>query len=297
MIDLVISIINYKTPQVTAKCIRSILEKKWKLSFEIWLVDNASGDHSVEYLRKNFIDLKIIESEKNLGFAGGHNLILKKAKARYFLILNSDVELLDGALDNLVELMDRRNYGIAGCMLLNTDKSFQPNGGDLPSLPSIFVWLAGLDDFLPILKKKLPSLHRNFLSYYKKGEVGWVGGTAMIIRSKIFKKIGYLDDHIFMYAEDIEFCMRANTFGFKVGWTDDVRMIHSGGASLDDVHFRQWLGEFKGLIYIYEKHFGFISAFFLKILIYVFTSVRVLAFALAGKLEASKTYAKVIASI
>lgn len=298
MIELNISIINYRTAKLTAKCLKSILTKKWKTHYKIYVVDNGSNDGSLEYLKKNFPEVNFIESKKNLGFAGGHNLVLKSTSAKYFLILNSDVEVLENALDNFVQFMDKNDFAVAGCYLYNKDMTFQPNGGDLPTATPVFIWISGLDDILYFIREHLPSLHRKFKSYYSSGkEVGWVGGTAMLIRSDILEKIGFLDDHIFMYGEDIEFCLRAKKGGFKVGWTDNTKMVHMGGGSLNDPSYRQWVGELKGLRYIYKKHFNLPSQLLLWMSIYIFTFLRILAFAVVGRLQVSKTYAKVIANI
>src|SRR4051812_48492871 len=99
MPDLTISIINYKTRDLTARCLDSILNKDWQIKFQIFLVDNASEDGSVEFFKKSYPKVKLIESKKNLGFAGGHNLVLKQVNTPYTLILNSDTEVFEEVLD------------------------------------------------------------------------------------------------------------------------------------------------------------------------------------------------------
>ncbi len=92
MLDLAIVVLNYNTKDLTLKCLESIFKKKWNISFKVWVVDNASTDTSVKEIRKNFPKVELIASSKNLGFAGGNNLALKKTskKARFSLLLNSD---------------------------------------------------------------------------------------------------------------------------------------------------------------------------------------------------------------
>lgn len=297
MPKLTISIINYKTKEITAKCLNSILNKNWQVNYQIFLIDNASKDGSVEYFKKKYPGVALIESDKNLGFAGGHNLVLRNLSSDYVLILNSDIEVLEG-LDEILDYMDKSDFDIVGCKLLNKDKSFQPNGGDLPTPIATFVWISGLDDILLGINEKLPSFHRKFADYYREGsQLGWVGGTAMFIKKKVVDKIGYLDDNIFMYCEDVDFCMRAQRAGFRVGWSDRAVMIHSGGASASDPNFQQWVGEYRGLLYIYKKYYGNLISFFLKNLILVFSTFRMMAFILKGKPRISKTYAKVLLSI
>lgn len=297
-VKLSIIIINYNTGNLTLGCLRSIFEKNWETKFDVWVIDNGSSDNSIEKIKKEFPRIKTVLSDKNLGFAGGNNLVLKQVDSDYCLLLNSDTEVYDGALDELVEFAERENCGITSCKLVNSDGSFQPNGGDLPFGLSLFVWLSGIDDILFFLKRKLPSYHRQFMDYFKDGKgVGWVSGSVMLIKKEVTDKIGFLDDAIFMYGEDTEYCLRAKRAGFTVGWTDKAIVKHLGGASSKEPTLKQWTGEFKGLLYIYLKYYGFLAAAALKIFIYLFIFVRMAAFFVVGRPQVSRVYAKVLVSI
>lgn len=295
MDDLVISIINYKTKDLTADCIRSILDKKWNTKFEMVVVDNSSGDGSLEYLKKEFPKVNFIASDKNLGFAGGHNLALKKFSAKYYLLLNSDTLVLDGALDKMVEFLDvNPEIGIAGCKVLGFDGSLQPSGGDLPIGSALINWLFNLE----IIGLNKPSFHRVDKDYFEKvHEVGWISGNFMMIKKTLVDKIGLLNDKYFMYFEDVEYCFRAQKAGFKIMINPVVSIKHLSGGSLDNPRFRQWVGEYQGLMKFYKQNFGSAMAFLVKLMIYKVTILRIIAFALIGKFDFSKTYAKVIVSI
>jgi GT2 family glycosyltransferase len=296
--NILVVILNYNTKALTEKCIKSILDKKWRRKVKIVVVDNASNDGSLDYLKPKFKDVDFIASDRNLGFAGGNNLALKRYlnKAEYFLILNSDTEVLEGSLDKLYSFA-KSGFDICSPKLLNPDMSFQPSGGELPYFWPLFFWISGLDDiFRPILR--LPSYQERNLKYFKDGAlVGWVAGAAMLVSKKVFEKIGFLDDKIFMYGEDVDFCFRAKKAGFKIGFTDKAEIIHLGGASLDKPQLRQWLGEFRGLLYFYEKHFGELSRTFLLFLIYLFVALRSVAFLFVGKVSYAKTYAQILKQI
>lgn len=295
--DLVIIIVSFNTSKILKDCLNSIFQKRWQTKFNVVLVDNASSDDSVQMVKKNFPRVEIITSDKNLGFAAGNNLAFKKVKARNYLLLNSDTIILKDSLDILTDFMIKYEYGIGSCKLLNPDKSLQPNAGDLPAFWPTFFWLSGLDDVLLFLREMLPSVHRKFKNFYKgERQVGWVGGAVMFIKGEVAEKIGFLDEAIFMYGEDVEYCLRASRAGFKVGWTEKAEIVHIGGASSKDPAFRQWLGEYRGLVYIYQKFYGLFATFLLKGMIYLFTTMRVLAFALVGKFNVSLTYAKILVS-
>ncbi len=292
---LAVIVLNYNTKDLVENCLNSILRKKWKTELEVWVVDNASTDGSAEMVEKKFPQVKLIKSGTNTGFSKGNNLGLKKARADNYLLLNSDTIVLEGALDNLERFAKEADFGIVSCKLTFKDKSFQPNAGDAPTLWPVFFWVSGLDDVLVPVREKLPSFHRKFKSYFKgEREVGWVSGTAMLIKREVIEKIGFLDENIFMYGEDVEYCLRAKRAGFKVGWTDKATIVHLGGASSKDPHLRQWAGEIRGLKYIYKKYFGTASQRVLSLLIYFFYSLRALAFLITGKPRASLTYAKVL---
>lgn len=295
MRDLDISIVNYKTRNLTEKCLKSIFSKRWGIKYQVWIVDNGSGDGSLEYLQRNFSRAAFIKSNKNLGYAGGHNLVLMNLDARYVLLLNSDTEVNKKTLDLMVSFMDdRREVGIASCKVLGYDNEIQPNGGDLPFGLSLIGWLFNLELF-GINK---PSFHREESSYYENlHEAGWVSGSFMMVRKEVFEKIGLLNEKYFMYFEDVDFCYRARKAGFKVMINSETSIKHLSGGSSDDPKFRQWLGEYKGLIRFYKNQFGWISALFVKLLIYISVLLRVAAFLLMGKVNYSKTYVKTIVSL
>lgn len=295
--DLTVIILNYNTKILLENCLKSIYSKKWMHKIEVVVVDNCSTDGSVPLVKNNFPQVTILESGKNLGFTGGNNLGLKKVKSKYVLLLNSDTLVQDHSLDNLIDFMDTSSYGIASCRLTDGGGGWQPNAGELPTLLPMFAWISGLDD---ILRKFFPlsSYQARDISYYNNNkEVGWVSGSVMMIRDEVLKKIGFLDENIFMYGEDVEYCLRAKKNGFKVGWTDRSEIIHLGGKSSPYPKFSQWKGEFRGLLYIYRKYYGFLAALALRVLIYIFVTLRAVAFFILGKPQFSKTYAKVIFSI
>lgn len=293
-----IIIVSFNTKDLLRDCLSSIFSNHWQYKFQVAVMDNASSDGSVEMVKKDFPEVILIQNKSNLGFAGGNNTALRKFKSDLYLLLNSDTLLLDGALDSLIDFMGRTDFDIGSGKLLNKDKSLQPNAGDLPLGLPLFFWLSGWDDILPYIKYQLPSFHRKFANFYdSEKEMGWVSGSLMIIKKRVIEKIGVLDEIMFMYGEDVEYCLRAKKAGFKVGWTDRAQVIHLGGASSQNPSFNQWIGEFKGLIYIYNKYFGNLSSIFLRLLIYIFIIIRMLAFLIVGKGKIATTYAKVLFNI
>lgn len=299
MNDLAVVILNYNTKKIILDCLRSIFDKKWKHSIGVWVVDNASKDGSCEAIKEKFPQVILIRNRKNLGFSGGNNIALKKAckKVDKVFILNSDTQVKEGSLDELINFSKKTDFDLLSCRLLNPDGSFQPNAGDLPHFTSVFTWITGLDDFLGRVFP-LPSFHQRQKQYYKDGnEVGWVSGTSMFIKKQVFEEIGFFDENIFMYGEDVDFCWRAKKAGFKIGWTDQAEIIHLGGASFDRPQLNQWTGEFKGLFYLYQKYYGLLPSLLLRVLVVPFVLLRVFAFSVIGKSNYALTYLKVLPRI
>lgn len=287
-------ILSYNTKEILKNCLESIFNKKWENQFEFWVVDNASSDGSAEMVAKDFPKVNLIKSDKNLGYTGGNNIALKKISSEIVILLNSDTLVLEHSLDELVHLLADGNYAVGSCKLLNYDKTLQPNAGNLPFGISLLTWLSGLDD-IPFLGADLPSFHRNSEIYYRgEKEVGWVSGSVIAIRQEVFKSIGYLDEGIFMYGEDVDFCIRSKKAGFRVGWTDKATIVHFGGGSSIDPRYKQWLGEFKGLLYIYQKYYGLSASLIIRFFLYLFIILRIVGFLIVGKFNYSKTYAKIL---
>lgn len=298
MTDLAIIIVNYNTKNLLLECLTSVFAQQVVFDLKVVVVDNASVDDSVGAVKRNFPQVELITSPTNLGFASGNNLALEKVKAEYYLLLNSDTTLLPDCLNRLISVAKTNQYGLLSCKLLNADKSLQPNAGFLPTPASLLLWLSGFDDFLAIFGIPTMSYHRQDQEYFKgTHEVGWIAGTALLISREVLSKIGLLDGCIFMYAEDVEYCWRASSAGFKVGLTDHAEIIHLGGGSSSSPKFNQWRGEFRGLLYIYAKFYGKIASGILKLGMYIFIFLRMIIFLCTGRFKTSLTYAQVIKTL
>lgn len=295
--NIAVIIVSFNTKEVLKNCLRSIFKKKWTNNLRVIVVDNASSDGSAQMVGEEFPEVKLILNKTNSGFAAGNNLGIKAVKADYYLLLNSDTLVSEGSMDKLVAFASSGQFAIASCQLAFADGSFQSNAGQLPTPFPVLAWLTGFDD---ILKKfvKFSSYQARDRKYYQQDrEVGWVSGSVMLISKEAINKIGLLDEDIFMYGEDVEYCLRAKKAGLKVGWTKQAEITHLGGGSSDSPRYNQWRGEFRGLLYIYQKYYGDVARYILKVFIYIFILVRSLAFLVLGKFNYSRTYAKILFNI
>lgn len=253
--DLSIIIVNWKVKDLLEKCLRSIFEQTKNISFEVFVVDNASGDGSVEMVREKFTQVDLTSSAENLGFAKGNNLAIKKAAGKYILLLNPDTEILDNALGEMVRFMDTHHgCGIAGCKLLNPDLSLQPSVRAFPDLASQVFILLKIHHLFPHSKAMYKYLVQSF-DYEKNQEVDQVMGAFMMIRREVIEKIGLLDENFWLWFEEVDYCKRTKDAGWKILYTPEAKIIHLYGQS-----FKQTLSVQKqkvlnrSLSYYFKKH-------------------------------------------
>ncbi len=287
-LDLSIIIINYKTKDITLDCLRTIFASKTHYTFEVILVDNASGDDSVAALKQTKFPITLIENPKNGGFANGNNLGAKSATGTYVWLLNSDTLIEPDTIEKLLDAAYKQNSYLATCRLLNRDGSVQPQGGALPNLLNLTTWMLNLDS-LSFIRKSIPPYQLSH-PYPKQPTLGWIGGTAMLIRRDLYMSLNGLDEGIFMYGEDVEFCLRVNNGGLKPDYFNQPKLIHLGQASGSSQ--RAVLGEFSGLQYIYKKHKSASQRAYVRVILKIGALLRLISFALKRDTVRRDIYAK-----
>ena len=295
MSKVVVSIVSFNSKEYLLNCLKDLKNQSFKSDLEVWVIDNNSTDGTIAMIEKDFPKVKLIKSEKNLGFAKGQNEVLSKAVAEYYLMVNPDTEVPEDAVESMVKFMDEnKNCGIAGSKLSSFDGSFQSNGGDLPFGLALLSWLFNLESI-----GIKTNFHRTDKDFYLSGESkGWIGGTFMMIKKDVLEKVGFLNEKYFMYVEDVEFCYRARKKGFSVMINPDITVKHrSGGSSVKNPKLFQWQNEMKNLILFYKTNMGSFWALILKILIYISLILRIAVFALLGKGGISATYAKIAVTL
>lgn len=220
--DLSIIIVTWNTADITLKCVQTINKYlQDKLNYEIIISDNGSTDDTVKKLKKKS-RVVIIENGKNFGFGKGNNLGAAQATGKYFLFLNSDMELIDDHLIDMYHYIDTQpQIGLIGPKFLNIDGSDQ--GSVFP--PQSFInafkefWLnqKTYSKYVPDSKKPT--------------EVFSISGGAILIRQELFREIGGWDKRYFMYFEDLELCRQIKKLDYKVYFYPECRVIHRHGAS------------------------------------------------------------------
>lgn len=299
---LSVIIVSFNTKELTVETVQSVVNSTknsqlLKNNLEIIVIDNNSKDNSVSAIRALSKELQIpiilIENKQNIGFGNANNLGIKKAKGTYYLFLNSDTIVTENAIEQMLQrFIDSENdettnkkLGIVSPILLNIDRTYQPQGGTTPSLMSLFFHMTMLDD-LPLIGSVLPStqhtgksnrLSLELLEHYTDlVPVDWVGGTAMMISRKAIDTFGPFDQNIFMYGEDTEICMRAKNHNFIVALDPCAQIIHLQNKSSSSEN--AIIGEYKGYQYIFSKHTNITQAALAKILLQYGALLRIFVF-------------------
>jgi len=228
------SIVTYRSGPVIAACLEHLLAST-QLPLDVVVFDNASDDDTLARIRPFAGRVRLIANPTNIGFGQGHNRALDAAEGNCFLILNPDVELPAGSLDQLVRYLDE--HAECGAVAPQLAESFSKGP-------------AGCSRRYPGQRYAPKSLGR------LPGEIAILQGACVLIRSEIFRKIGGFDPRYFLYAEDLDLSLEIRKQGWTLACISDLVVQHLGGHSeqgrpTDAVACRKYTG----LLLFYRKHF------------------------------------------
>jgi GT2 family glycosyltransferase len=255
MIDVSVVIVSFNTRELTIKCLKSVFEQN-HVAYEVIVVDNASSDNSAKEIKKTFPQVSVIENNVNTGFAHANNQAIKQANGRYILLLNSDTVLLsDDTFNKMVVFMDAKpQAGISSC------KITKPGGSlDYPckrsfQTPAVFFYRSlKLDKVFPY-HQKFGKYHLTYLDENQIHEVDAISGAFFMIRRETLDDIGLLDEKLFMYSEDMDWCLRAKQNHWKVYYYPGVQIIHYKSSSNNQRSPRMMYWWYYSTWYVYKKH-------------------------------------------
>lgn len=245
-----IIIVNWNTAELLASCLSSIA-RGTTVPHEVLVVDNASSDDSCRRVTAEFPSVHLLPQSTNLGFARANNLALAIAQGRFLLLLNPDTEVRVGAVDSMVSFLDARaTVGIVGPPLWSTRGDHQPSVQSFPSLTSELLRQT-------MLYRVLPNRFRREAKRRDTRRVEVVSGAALCIRRECYAAIGPLDEAMFMFYEDTDWCRRAHQAGWEVWYVDGPGIVHrEGSASMGAARTRTLVDSLRSTVYFFEKHDG-----------------------------------------
>ncbi len=251
-VDLSIIIVNWNTRDLLAKCLESIAAHPPESAFEVLVVDNASDDGSAQMVRERFAWVHLIENQENVGFARANNQAIRQCQGQYILLLNSDTEVLPGALEELVAFMESHpRAGAAGARLLNSDGSLQPSCHPMLT-PGRELWRLL---FLERVRARATyPMHRWDDTSPRQVEV--IKGACLLLRREALNQIGLLDESYFMYTEEVDLCYRLARAGWELWWVPTAAVIHHGEASSSQIAQAMYIQLYRSKIQFYRKFGG-----------------------------------------
>lgn len=247
--DTAIVILNWNGRFFLEKFLPTLIENTPKDKASIWVVDNHSKDNSIDFLKKEYPQVKLVILDKNYGFAGGYNKGLEKIDAKYFLLLNSDIEVPDGWLLPLVDLMDNNpNIAICGPKLLNYNQK------------NMFEYAGAAGGYIdkyayPFCRGRIfDSCEEDKGQYDTLADCFWISGAALMIRSEIFHQAGRFDDDFFAHQEEIDLCWRIQNLGYRIVCEPKSFVYHVGGGTLPASNpFKTYLN-FRNNLFLIKKN-------------------------------------------
>lgn len=232
--DISIIFVNYKTKDLTINAIKSVKEKTEGLEYEIFVVDNASNDGSIEAVEAEFPDVNIIKSEINGGFGYANNLAIKQAKGKYILCLNTDTLLVNNAIKFMFDFMEKaknNNIGACGGYLVDTELNPIHCGGRLPCVKEI-VWKLGLRQIFKKYYRENIIMSLNSDEENLNEKIEYITGANIFFRKSVLDEIGLFDENFFMYYEETDLCKRLWDKGYQVKFVPEAKIIHLESASI-----------------------------------------------------------------
>jgi hypothetical protein len=283
---LSIIIVSYNTQELVCKCLDSIIQSNDRLKKEVIVVDNHSTDATVSVVREKYPWVQLVVNPENYGFGRANNLAAAKAQGKYLLFLNSDTLVFPDSLTELYDKAVAADSDLASCRLVNADGSTQPQGGALPTLFKVFLWQFFIDDLPGVNVLTLPYQQRRATYFNLPQKPGWLAATALLVKKTTFSSLHGFDDRIFMYAEDVELCYRAQKAHHSINYFPSPYFSHLGqgsGSSQTAI-----VGEYQGLIYLYSKHRSALAQFCLKCYLKIGSLLRLFVFGIIQKDENKK---------
>ncbi|MDP2683863.1 MAG: glycosyltransferase family 2 protein [bacterium] len=253
--DVSIVIVSWNVRDQLKKCIKSIYNNTHNLDYEIFVVDNCSSDHSTEMVQNDYSKVKLISNKVNFGFAYACNQAIKKSRGNYILLLNPDTEVKQDSVVKMKDFMqNKKDCGIAGCKIVNFDGTIQPSVRKFPDIKSHLMILLKIHNFITN-SKSINSYYLKDFDYSKLQIVDQVMGAFYMIKRRVLQDIGLLDEHFYIWYEEVDLCKRAKLKSWNTYYNPEIEVFHYKGSSFSQVNplKKQYIFN-RSMLYYFFKH-------------------------------------------
>ena len=242
--EIDVAVVTWNTRAITLDALTRLAASETAGAIRILVRDNGSTDGTAAAIADQLPSVDLDAGAENLGFAGGVNTVLRRSTAPWVLLLNSDAWPEPGAVAALLACAERHPRAAAVAPRLERpDGALEPSTWPLPSLR------------VGIASALRP--HRYVWGHDSERTVEWAVGAALLIRRTALDEIGPLDESLFMYAEDLDWCWRATNSGWQIWFTPDAVVRHIGNASgAQRYGDRQPVAWIANSVVVYRRHHG-----------------------------------------
>jgi GT2 family glycosyltransferase len=261
-IDLSIIIVSFNTKDLLKNSLTSLFASNLgKYKIEIIVYDNGSKDNSVEMVKKEFPNVKVMAGDKNIGFAAANNKGIILSHGKYILLLNSDTEVVYDTLRTMLDFMNQNpKVGVSTCKLILGNGQIDPAcHRGFPTPWAAITYFLGFEKIFP--KSKLfGRYHLGYLDIQTVHEIDSPSGAFFMIRRNVIEKVGMLDDDYFMYAEDIDWAYRIRQNGYSIWYNPSTYITHykkqSGRSNQEKIlRIRTQTMFYETMKIFYQKHY------------------------------------------
>ena len=279
MADVSVITVNWNTKVLLKECLASVYADPPPFDLEVIVIDNGSEDGSVEMLRSDFPQVRLIVNSTNEGFAKPNNDGINASTGRYVFLLNSDTVVHPGAIAQLTMFLDTHTE-VAACgpMLLNPDGTVQHSVKGFPSVWTHACDMLFLDRLFPH-SRLFGRGEMAYFSYERTQEVDHLMAAAFLVRREVINQVGLFDQRFSIYYNDMDWCYRMRSQGWKIYYVHSARVTHYLGQTIAQVNkeFRYFRELHENIMLFYQKHYGSSAVMFYKLLLAIGFSFRTVA--------------------
>lgn len=261
MVQLSVIIVSYNVKYYLEQCLLSVVASaSGKMNVEVFVVDNASTDDSVNYLRNRFPssdypDIHIISNPRNVGFGRANNQAVKKAKGEYVLFLNPDTVISEQTLSECIAYAEKQpNFGGLGTMMLHDNGCFAyESRRGMPTPWASFCKMSGLTALFPH-SRRFGKYYMRYLDKEQASEIEIISGAFLLTRKAVLDKVGVFDEEFFMYGEDIDLSYRFLQAGYHNFYFPSP-ILHYKGESTKKNTFKYVHVFYNAMLIFFKKHY------------------------------------------
>src|SRR5271156_5987397 len=258
-VDISVVIVGWNAKHYLELCLESLAKAPPRRSMEVLVVDNASTDGSADMIETKFSWVKLIKSSENLGFAKGNNVAIRQCQGRYIALVNPDVIVFPGCLDALADFLDQNpRVGNVGPRVLNPDRTLQSSCRQFPTLWNNFCSATGLASRFKG-SRFFAGEHMFYFPHDRTLAVDVLVGCFSMIRRETLDAVGLLDEDLFMYGDDVDWCRRAWNAGWEVVFYPGGQAIHDRGKTTAPYPVRFAVAQQRSVLHYWTKHHSIVG--------------------------------------